>query len=119
MTLPEEDIRLLDRMAALDGKNRSEMMRYLLAEMRPLMTQLIDTLDAANASRDKFMGTIATATLSEFEVLRVEAEKLDQQVVGALSRLEGAMTAKDAARAADPQAGNNGGHKSDPRAQGN
>lgn len=119
LTLPEEDVRLLDRMAAHDGKNRSEMMRSLLAELRPMMTQLIDTLDAAKANRETFMGAIGAATLSEFEVLRVEAEKLDRQVVGALSRVEGALTAREAAAAVDPQRGNHGGQKSNPRVKGN
>lgn len=93
LTLPEEDVRLLDRLAALDDKNRSEMMRYLLAEMRPRLSQLVDVLEAAKANRDALLGEIGAASMAELEVLMPEVEKIDKQVLGALSRLEGAMTA--------------------------
>lgn len=135
LTLPEEDVRLLDRLAALDDKNRSEMMRYLLAELRPRLTQLVDVLEAAKANREALLNEIGAASIADLERLMPEVEKIDRQVLGALSRLEGSLAAENARTQAeqdeinlqafgnaigkplppnpeDPRPGNHGGHKS-------
>jgi Arc/MetJ-type ribon-helix-helix transcriptional regulator len=93
LTLPEEDVRLLDRLAALDGKNRSEMVRYLLAEMRPRITQLVDILEFALANRDALLTGIGESSMEELQLLIPEVEKIDAQIAGAMSRVEGALTA--------------------------
>lgn len=112
-TLPEEDVRLLDRLAALDDKNRSEMLRYLLEQMRPRMEQLVDILEMAKSNRDALLGEIGEATLAELDAIMPEVDRVDASVLGALSRLEGAMAAQ-AAEVEDPRRSNHGGQNLTP-----
>lgn len=135
LTLPEEDVRLLDRLAALDDKNRSEMVRFLLAELRPRLSQMVNILEAAKNTREALLTEIGTATMAELEALIPEVEKIDQQIIGAMSRIEGSLTAQQAEadldqdeinliafgnaigkplppKPKDPRPGNHGGHKS-------
>lgn len=114
-TLPEEDVRLLDRLAGVEGKNRSETLRMLLDQIRPMLEQLVSTFEAAHASRAALLEEIAAASVEDLEVLAAEVERLDRQVVGALSRIEGALTAREAA---NPRRSNHGGYTPTPPPEG-
>lgn len=110
LTLDPEDVALLDRLAVLEGKNRSFELRSILANVRPVLTVTVNTIEAAMRQRQQFDEAVASGALGDLEALMPEVEKMQATYLGAMSRLEGAA----AAAAADPQAGSHGGHTPTP-----
>ncbi len=111
MTLDPVDIDLLDRLARLEGLNRSEEMRSILRQVRPMMKATVEAFEAALAQRDLFDQAAADAAVVGLEQLLPEVEELSRRYAGAMSRLEGAAAASEAS---DPRPSNHGGHTPTP-----
>lgn len=111
VSLDPADVDLLDRLAALEGKNRSYELRAILSSARPILTATVEALEAAQRQREHFDEAVKTGLFSDLEALLPEVERLHSTYVGAMSRLEG-KAAADAA--ADPRRSNHGGHTPTP-----
>ena len=112
LTLDPVDVDLLDRLARAQGINRSEQVRQILAESRPMLRQTVETLEAALRQRDEFLQAIAEAEAAGLSELIPEVQRVQDSILGALARLEGAMAAHEARD--DPRASNHGGHTPTP-----
>lgn len=104
------DVDLLDRLAALEGKNRSAELRGLLAQVRPVLRQTVEAFEAALRAREQFDQAAASATVSELEALTPQIEQLQGQFLGMMARLEGAQAAAEAALDREPPSSNHGGY---------
>lgn len=87
------DVDLLDRLAALEGSNRSSELRSMLEAMRPTLKSTVEALEAANRTKDTFYKQAGELAFSELSNLMPEVEKLHSAYLGALSRLEGSAAA--------------------------
>lgn len=109
LSLDPVDVDLLDRLAALEGSNRSAEVRAVLLQLRPMLAQAVTMFEAALAAREKFTEVIANTdyvgTLTE---VGPEIERLTATLLGSMARLEGAAAA--AAESEDPRPSNHGGH---------
>lgn len=109
LTLDPLDVDLLDRLAKLEGRNRSQEMRGILEQVRPVLTATVSAFEAALAQRDRFDKVAASAALSGLEELGPELENLTKQFLGAMARMEGAAAVSEAqAGEADAPASNTG-----------
>ncbi|MGZ0214359.1 MAG: hypothetical protein ACKVI4_17905 [Actinomycetales bacterium] len=111
VTLDPVDLDLLDRLAKLEGKNRSQELRGMLEGMRPMLTATVEALEAALRQRDAFDQATSALVLSEFGELLPELENLNRQYLGAMSRIEGSEAVK---RSQNPRPSNHGGHTPTP-----
>lgn len=111
LTLDPVDVELIDRLAALQGINRSEQMREFLASARPMIRQTVETLEAALRTRDDLLVTIGEASLAGLSELIPEIERVQGAVLGSMSRLEGALAVRESR---DPRSSNHGGHTPTP-----
>lgn len=111
LSLDPVDVDLIDRLAALEGSNRSETVRGFLAEMRPMLRQTIETFEAAERQRDNLLAAFSEAELRGLSWASPELEKIQDQMIGSLARLEGGLAALEAK---DPRSGNHGGHTPHP-----
>lgn len=93
LTLDSVDVDLLDRLARLEGMNRSQEMRSMLGQLRPMLESTVRAFEAALAQRDAFDEKAAQIALSGLEVLMPEVDRLSDAYLGALSRIEGAEAA--------------------------
>ena len=105
LTLDPVDVDLLDRLARLEGQNRSQEMRGVLGQLRPVLVATVEAFEAALVQRDKFDEVAASAAISGLEELLPEVEELASRYMGAMSRLEGSAAA---AAAEDAPASNTG-----------
>uniref|UniRef100_UPI0022AA50E9 ribbon-helix-helix protein, CopG family n=1 Tax=Agromyces terreus TaxID=424795 RepID=UPI0022AA50E9 len=111
VTLDPIDVDLIDRLAALEGQNRSMELRGILRELRPMLTATVEAFEAANAQRDLFTEAAAEAATKGLEALMPEVEALQRQYMGAMSRIEGLIAA---AEEPDPRPSSHGGHTPTP-----
>jgi hypothetical protein len=102
MTLDPIDVDLLDRLAVLEGRNRSEELRSILEQVRPMLASTVEAFEAALRQRDAFDEKAREAAVSGLSALIPEVEALSRQYMGAMSRLEGGAAA--AASASDDEA---------------
>lgn len=111
VALDPVDVDLLDRLAALEGSNRSAELRSMLASLRPTIRQVVEALEAALRTRDAFTQAAGAAAADELLELLPEVERIQNVMLGSLARLEGAAAVR-AARATDeePPSSNHGGH---------
>lgn len=109
VALDPVDVDLLDRLARIEGSNRSAELRSVLLQLRPILKQTVETFEAALRTRDEFTRAAASASAEEWQALMPEVERLSNVLLGSLARLEGAATAH-AAEASDPRPSNHGGH---------
>lgn len=93
LTLDAVDVDLLDRLAALEGTNRSNQMRQVLGQLRPTLRATIEAFEAANRSRDAFLAEAARLGQDELQAIGPELDRLQQAFLGAMSRIEGAAAA--------------------------
>lgn len=105
VALRPEDVDLLDRLGALEGRNRSEELRSILEQLRPMLRQTVETFEAALRQREAFDEVAARVALSDLEALLPEAEELGRRYLGAVSRIEGKQAA---ASDSDPRPSNTG-----------
>lgn len=104
VTLDPTDVDLLDRVAKLSGSNRSIELRSILAQLRPTLRATVEAMEGVVRSREALEVAAATATGPELEALMREAEKLQDQFLGAMARVEGAA----AVAGLDPRSSNTG-----------
>lgn len=97
LTFDSVDVDLLDRMAAVQGGNRSAVLREILAEFRPMFRQLVETLEAAQRQKDQFLESVGASALAEMLALEPEVEKIQNAALGAMARAESALVALEAA----------------------
>ncbi|MGX1794202.1 ribbon-helix-helix protein, CopG family [Microbacterium sp. NPDC055312] len=105
VTLPRVDVDLLDRLARLEGLNRSAELRGILEQFRPMLRQTVEAFEAALAQRSQLDEAMALAAISKLEALVPEAQRLQDAFLGAVARLEGAQAAHDAREAPDSNTG--------------
>ena len=104
MTLDPVDVDLLDRLGVLEGRNRSEELRSILEQCRPLLAATVTAFEAARDQREAFDQAAQELAVQGLLVALPEIEKLTEQYMGAMSRIEGASAAAVAAAAADDEA---------------
>lgn len=109
LTLDPVDVDLLDRLAKLEGANRSIEVRGILESIRPTLRATVEAFEAAIQQRDEFVKKTAQQGLEDLQELMPEMERIQTTMLGALSRLEGAATAR---AAENPRGSNHGGHNS-------
>ena len=109
LTLDAADVDLLDRLARLEGLNRSAELRGILRQFRPVLRGTVEAFEAAAASKVQLEHAVASASVDELAAVIPEVERLQNVYLGALARLEGAAAAAlEADR--DPRPSNHGGH---------
>lgn len=90
VTLDPVDVHLLDRVAKLSGTNRSEELRGILSQLRPVLRATVEAFEGASRARESLNKAAAGATRAELEAMVPEVEKLQNTFLGAMARLEGA-----------------------------
>lgn len=110
MTLDPIDVDLLDRLARLEGQNRSAELRALLLQVRPVLQATVAAFESAAAQRQKYDEIAAQVALRDAEALIPEADRLSNTYLGILSRIEGAAAAAEQ----NPRSSNTGVTPSDP-----
>lgn len=89
LTLDAVDVDLIDRLGAHEGMNRSQEIRAILQQFRPMMEELIKVLDFAAAQRDALDQALVQASIADLEAIQPEAEELARKFMGMTARLEG------------------------------
>ena len=95
VTLDPVDVDLLDRLGRLEGQNRSEELRGILVQVRPMLQATVEAFEAALRQRDAFDQKAAEAAIQGLAALLPEVEGLSQAYLGALARIEGAQAAAE------------------------
>jgi len=113
VTLDAEDVELLDRLAAIEGLNRSAELRSMLGQLRPMLRGSLAAFEAAAQQRDRLDEAAAAALPESLLALLPEVERLQNAYMGAMARIEGAAAAA-AATDDDPRPSNHGGHTPPP-----
>lgn len=115
VTLDPLDVDLLDRLAVLEGQNRSYELRTLLAQLRPVLRATVEAFEAASRARDQLDTAAAQATLTELQQMLPEAERMQASYLGAVAKFEGLSTVAELeAQTDDPRHSNHGGHTPTP-----
>lgn len=115
VTLDPLDVDLLDRLAALEGQNRSYELRTMLAQLRPVLRATVEAFEAAYRAREQLDTATAQATLSQLQQMQPEAERMQATYLGALARFEGLSASAEAeAQTDDPRPSNHGGNTPTP-----
>ncbi|WIE56337.1 ribbon-helix-helix protein, CopG family [Curtobacterium sp. MCBD17_003] len=107
VALDPRDVDLLDRLSVLEGSNRSAVLRSLLAEVRPMLSQTVDAFERAQALRGELDRAAAEAFISDLQAVQGNVEAAGDQYLGAIAKLEGLA-------ASDPRRSNHGGHTPTP-----
>lgn len=110
VALDPVDVDLLDRLAKLEGSNRSAELRSILAQVRPILRGTVEAFEAALRARDQLNAAAASAAVSELEAILPDVEQLQNSYLGIIARLEGEAAAAEH----DPRASNHGGHTPNP-----
>lgn len=105
VTLNPIDVALLDKLAGIEGKNRSAELRGMLEQFRPMIQQLVSTFEEASRQREALDQAMVSATVSELEAIMPEVEEISRRFMGAMAKLEGTATAR---RDGDAPASNTG-----------
>lgn len=109
LTLDREDVRLLDRLASLVDSNRSEQVREMLASVRPMLVATVDAFERAEAQRSQLFAAVTSQTSAELDAILPDVQRITDQYLGVVARLEGFATAAEAdaalGRADDDQGG--------------
>lgn len=108
VALDPVDVELLDRLAKLEGSNRSAELRGILAQMRPVIRATVEAFEAALRARDQLDQAAAQATVTELEAIMPDVQRLQNVYLGAVARLEGEAAAAEQ----NPRPSNHGGHTS-------
>ena len=118
VTLDGADVELLDRLAALDGGNRSSELRSMLQQMRPTLRATVEAFEGAVRAQEALTAAAGAAEVSKLQQLLPEAERLQDAYLGALARIEGLAAAAgeplELPQDEDPRPSNHGGHTPTP-----
>lgn len=96
LSLDEVDVDLIDRLARLQGINRSEQFRQFLGQARPMVRQTVQVMESALEQRDELLSTFSAAEIAGLEELMPEINHVQDAVLGSMARLEGRIAAHDA-----------------------
>jgi len=96
MTLHPVDVDLLDRLGKLEGRNRSEEMRSILEEVRPMLFATVEAFEAAMRQRHALDEKATEAAVAGLVELMPEVEHLAAAYVAALSRIGDATASQEA-----------------------
>lgn len=96
LSLDPVDVDLLDRLAALVDSNRSEQMRDVLAQLRPMLAATVSAYESALRQRDELLRAAASATAQELASIAPDVERMQMQFLGMMAKLEGTSAATDA-----------------------
>jgi len=107
VSIDPEDVDLIDRLAALESKNRSAELRGLLRAVRPTLKATVEALEAAERAKGNFYQQAAEVALEDLTEVLPEVERIHSAYLGAISRLEGAA-------AQEPPGSNHGGYLDSP-----
>lgn len=116
VTIDPVDVELLDRLAALEGLNRSAELRSILAQLRPVLRQTVEAFEAALAARDYLALSAQEANVSQLQQLLPEAQRVQDSYLGLLARIEGESAVAASIGDPDPRPSNHGGHTPTPPA---
>lgn len=114
VTLDPTDVDLLDRLAALEGLNRSSELRSILSQMRPMLRQTVEAFEAALKARDMLGDTARGSSFGQISALLPEAQRVQDSYLGFLARLEGEAAVAATLGDEDPRRSNHGGHTPTP-----
>lgn len=95
VTLDPADLDWIDRLAALEGKNRSEELRTLFAQLRPGMRATVLAMEAALKARDKIAPAAMQAAVDQLAGLLPDAEGVGGDYLAAMARIETLAVAAD------------------------
>jgi Ribbon-helix-helix protein, copG family len=96
VTLDPEDIELLDRLAKLEGSNRSAELRGLLTQVRPMIRDLVEMFERAASQREALDAALVNLTVSELQAIMPEVDEISRRFLGTIAKLEGTQAAADA-----------------------
>lgn len=113
LTLDSVDVDLLDRLAKLEGLNRSAELRGILEQFRPMLRATVEAFEAAVAQKLTFEDAVARASVEQLADAMPEVERIQNTYLGAMARLEGSAAAARA-RDEDPRPSSHGGHNPHP-----
>lgn len=113
LALDPVDVDLLDRLATLEGSNRSAELRSMLLDLRPMLQQVVEALEAALRTRDEFSQAAGAVAAAELLELVPEVQRLQNVMLGSLARMEGAAAVRAQQHPSDPRPSNHGGHNRD------
>lgn len=111
LTLDPIDVALLDRLAKLEGLNRSAELRGILSQIRPMLRATVEAYEAAHEQREKFNQESTQRALERFQELLPAVEKMQGEYLGIMAHIEGLAAAEEAG---DPRPSNHGGHTPTP-----
>lgn len=94
LTLDPIDVDLLDRLGVLEGRNRSQELRSILEQVRPMLAATVEAFEAALKQRDAFDEKAREAAVAGLTEILPEIENLSRQYLGAMARIEGAQAAQ-------------------------
>lgn len=114
VTLDPTDVDLLDRLAALEGLNRSAELRSMLAQVRPMLRQAVEAFEAALKARDMLSDSARESNVSRLNAMLPEAQRVADSYLGFLARLEGEAAVAATLDGDDPRPSNHGGHTPTP-----
>lgn len=89
VTLEPRDVELLDKLAKFEGTNRSAELRGMLAQVRPLVGEVVRVYEEAERHRELLDQALVNASISELEVIKPEMEEISNRFLGALAKFEG------------------------------
>jgi hypothetical protein len=115
LTLEPVDLDLLDRLAALEGLNRSQELRSIMAQFRPMLRSTVEAFEQALRQREKLSEAAVSASVARLQELAPEVEKMRDSYLGMMARIEGLSAAHAVQEEVeDPRPSNHGGHTPTP-----
>lgn len=96
LTLEQQDVDLIDRLAALEGANRSAEFRGLLEQLRPAIQQTVEALEAAQDVRKRLDAEVGSAAIGELAAIVPEMEALQDMYLQIMSKLQAEAAAATA-----------------------
>ena len=89
VTLEPQDVDLLDRLAALEGQNRSAELRAMLIQVRPALKATVEMFERAIIQRSRFDSAASRVEVSKLERLLPDVEKISNQYLGLIAKIDG------------------------------
>lgn len=115
LTLDPVDVELLDRLGKLEGLNRSQEMRSIMAQFRPMLRATVEAFEQALAQREKLGEAASSASVARLQQLAPEVERMQDTYLGVMARIEGLAASEGVlADDEDPRPSNHGGQVSPP-----
>jgi uncharacterized protein (DUF1778 family) len=94
VSITEEQRDLLDRLAALEGSSRSDVVRGILDAAVPQMRGLVGTFEKLAEQREQLGEALAEQLATDAGIVEGDLQRLQLMFSGVLAKLEGAAAAK-------------------------